>query len=109
VPEREFLSRLGLKTGAPFQREALDARIERSIEDRRRAGYYEAKISPAVELTDHDRVANITVTVNSGPLVHVVFAGDSLPSDRRAELVPVEREGSVDEDLLEDSSNRIEE
>jgi outer membrane protein insertion porin family len=109
VPEREFLSRLGLKTGAPFQREALDARIERSIEDRRRAGYYEAKISPAVELTDRDRVANITVTVDAGPLVHVVFAGDSLPSDRRAELVPVEREGSVDEDLLEDSSNRIEE
>jgi len=31
------------------------------------------------------------------------------PSDRRADLVPVEREGSIDEDLLEDSSNRIEE
>ena len=44
-----------------------------------------------------------------GPHVRVVFTGDPLPSDRRAELVPVEREGSVDEDLLEDSSNRIEE
>jgi len=41
--------------------------------------------------------------------VRVVFTGDPLPSDQRAELVPVEREGSVDEDLLEDSSNRIEE
>jgi outer membrane protein insertion porin family len=39
----------------------------------------------------------------------VVFTGDALPADRRPELVPVEREGSVDEDLLEDSSNRIEE
>jgi outer membrane protein assembly factor BamA len=44
-----------------------------------------------------------------GPRVRVVFTGDPLPSDRRADLVPVEREGSVDEDLLEDSSNRIEE
>ena len=44
-----------------------------------------------------------------GPHVRVVFTGDPLPSDRRTELVPVEREGSVDEDLLEDSSNRIEE
>ena len=41
--------------------------------------------------------------------MRVVFTGDPLPADRRAELVPVEREGSVDEDLLEDSSNRIEE
>src|SRR5262249_35321926 len=44
-----------------------------------------------------------------GPLVRVVFAGDPLPADKRDELVPVAREGSVDEDLLEDSSNRIEE
>ena len=56
-----------------------------------------------------DRVANLTLTVQPGPRVRVVFTGDPLPSDRRAELVPVEREGSVDEDLLEDSSNRIEE
>ena len=109
VSEREFLSRLGLKSGAPYQRAALSARIERAIEERRRAGYYEAKISPTVQLLDGDRVANITIAINPGPLVRVVFAGDSLPSDRRAELVPVEREGSVDEDLLEDSSNRIEE
>ena len=109
VAEREFLSRLGLTSGAPYQREALNARIEKAIEERRKAGYYEAKISPSVELVDGDRVANIKITVNSGPHVRVVFAGDPLPSDRRAELVPVEREGSVDEDLLEDSSNRIEE
>ena len=107
--EREFLSRLRLRPGAPYQREALNARIERAIEDRRKAGYYEAKISPTVQLVNDDRVANVTIAVNPGPLVHVVFAGDPLPSDRRAELVPVEREGSVDEDLLEDSTSRIEE
>jgi outer membrane protein insertion porin family len=107
--EREFLSRLGLKTGAPYQREALSARIERAIEERRKSGYYEARITPAVQLANDDRVANVTIAVSPGPLVRVVFAGDPLPPDRRAELVPVEREGSVDEDLLEDSSNRIEE
>jgi len=109
VPEREFLSRLGLRPGAPYRRDALNARIERAIEERRRAGYYEAKISSSAQLTDDDRVVNITIAVIPGPLVRVVFAGDPLPADRRADLVPVEREGSVDEDLLEDSSNRIEE
>jgi outer membrane protein insertion porin family len=109
VSPRDFLSRLGLKPGAPYQREALNTRIERAIEERRKAGYYEARIAPVVALTNDDRVANITIAVNPGPLVRVVFAGDPLPPDRRAELVPVEREGSVDEDLLEDSTNRIEE
>ena len=37
----------------------------------------------------------------------VAFAGDPLPKDKLAELVPIEREGSVDEDLLEDSTRRI--
>ena len=37
------------------------------------------------------------------------FRGDPLPGDRRDELVPIAREGSADEDLLEDSSQRIEE
>ena len=39
----------------------------------------------------------------------VQYAGDPLPKDKLAELVPIEREGSVDEDLLEDSSRRIKE
>ena len=109
VPEAEFVSRLGLNAGAPYQRDALSVRIERYVEERRKRGYYEAKVLPAVQFADADRVANVTLTVSPGPHVRVVFAGDPLPSDKREDLVPVEREGSVDEDLLEDSSNRIEE
>ena len=44
-----------------------------------------------------------------GPKVRVVFPGDPLPADRRDELVPIAREGSADEDLLEDSAQRIDE
>ena len=105
----ELRSRLGVAAGAPYQREALNGRIEQYIEDRRSKGYYEARIQPVVRLSADQRIADLTLTVIPGPRVRVVFSGDPLPSDRRAELVPVEREGSVDEDLLEDSSNRIEE
>jgi len=109
VTRPELLGRLGLAPGAPYQRDALSARIQQYIEDRRSKGYYEAKIQTAARLSADEGVADLTLTVTPGPRVRVVFAGDPLPSDRRAELVPVEREGSVDEDLLEDSSNRIEE
>ena len=52
-------------------------------------------------------VADLTLDVHAGPTVTVTFEGDPLPEDRRDELVPFEREGSVDEDLLEDSVQRI--
>src|SRR5947207_2841169 len=64
---------------------------------------------PPATFVDSDRVANLTLTVNPGPHVRVVFTGDSLPADKRDELVPIEHEGSADEDLLEDSTHRIEE
>jgi len=105
----EVLGRLGIVPGAPYQREMLNGRIEKYIEERRSKGYYEARIEPVVRLSPDQRAADLTLNVLPGPRVRVVFTGDPLPSDRRAELVPVEREGSVDEDLLEDSSNRIEE
>ena len=109
VPEAEFLNRLGLKPGEPYEHDALDARIEKYVAERRSRGFYEDKVVPDVRFAVDDRVANITVTVSPGPHVRVVFTGDPLPSDRRAEFLPVEREGSVDEDLLEDAQNRIEE
>ena len=51
----------------------------------------------------------MAVSVDQGPRVRVAFKGDALPSGQRDEFVPIAREGSADEDLLEDSSNRIEE
>jgi len=109
VPREELLRRLGLAAGAPFEREALTERIDRYVDERRKAGYYEAKIVPTIAFSDGDRTATVTLSVEPGPHVKVVFDGDALPADVRADLVPVQREGSVDEDLLEDSTARIEE
>ena len=109
VSRADVLSALGIAPGAPYESEDLAARTARYVEAQRKRGHYEAKVVPSVSLTDNDRVANLTVTVTPGPPMRVVFAGDALPPDQRTELVPVEREGSADEDLLEDSSNRIEE
>jgi outer membrane protein assembly complex protein YaeT len=108
VSRSELLRRLGLTSGAPYQRDVISTGIERYVEDRRNQGYYEAKIVPDVQLTSDGKKADVTLAVTPGPRVRVVFNGDELQAERRDELVPVRREGSVDEDLLEDSSNRIE-
>jgi len=105
----QFLADLKLTTGAPYESEKLAARIDRYVERRREHGFFEARVTPAPTLVDQDQTVNLLVTVSQGPHVRVVFTGDPLPSDRRDELAPIAREGSVDEDLLEDATNRIEE
>src|SRR5262249_46272595 len=109
VPRETLLKRLDLAAGRPYRSEALSARISDYIDDRRRRGRLEAKLSPALRFEDDDRIVHVTLDAEQGPLVRLVFEGDPLPPDRRAALVPIEREGSTDEDLLEDSTNRIEE
>ena len=106
---RGILDRLGLAPGAPYQREALNARIERYIDDRRSARLLPGADRAGGPPRDDDRVANLTLTVTPGPTSASSSPAIRCPADARAELVPIEREGSADEDLLEDSSNRIEE
>jgi outer membrane protein insertion porin family len=108
IPVDEFLSRLGLRPGVPYEPDALNARITEYVDTRRARGYYEARITPTVTFDDSGRTANIALAVDAGPHVTVIFSGEPLPGNVRDELVPIEREGSADEDLLEDSSNRIE-
>ena len=107
VPVKDFLGQLGLAKGTPYQQDALAVRIDRYVENRRSDGYYEARVVPVVAFADEGLVANLTLTVAPGARARIVFTGDSPPPDRRADLVPIGREGSVDEDFQEDSSNRI--
>jgi outer membrane protein assembly factor BamA len=84
MPREEFLKRLGLVAGAPFEPDALNARITSYIDTRRARGYYQARVTPAVSFADNDRVADLTLTVAPGPHVSVVFSGDPLPGATRA-------------------------
>ena len=103
----QALSRLDVSEGAVFERTRLDSRLDEYQRRLRRRGYLQATASHAARISDDGRTADLTLTIESGPAVTVKFEGDPLPADRRDELVPFEREGSVDEDLLEDSVQRI--
>jgi outer membrane protein insertion porin family len=105
----KFLDALHLSRGQPFEREALNTRIDRYLDDRRSRGYFAARVSYVPEFVDDDRTTNLTLTIAPGPHVTIIFAGDPLPNGRRDDLVPIAREGSADEDVLEDATNRIEE
>ena len=105
IPERELLDRLGITPGAPYQPEVLATRIDDYLSDRRDRGFYEARLAALPRFANDDRTVNLSLDAVQGPRVRIVFTGEQLPDDVRDELVPIAREGSTDEDLLEDSSN----
>lgn len=98
---------LGLSPGDPYDRVLLLQREQRFVSRQREAGYYEAMVRTTPSPGAAPQTVDLRVEVVRGPRVALSFVGDRLPADVRRELVPVEAEGSVDEDLLEDSRARI--
>ncbi len=101
------LSSLGVRVGGPYDRQELERRADAYEETLRGRGYYEASVEHTVLPMEDQSAVRLTVEVQPGPLVRVVFNGDPLPADRRNTLVRIREERSVDEDLLEDASRNI--
>jgi outer membrane protein insertion porin family len=99
---------LGFTEGQPYDRRRVEARLAEYLADLRERGYYEARGDLALEeISPDERTAVLAVNLDGGPHISIVFEGDPVPENVRSDLVPIEREGSVDEDLLEDSARRI--
>jgi outer membrane protein assembly complex protein YaeT len=104
----EFLRRLGASTGQPFLAARLQERLEEYVRQLKKRRFFEAAGSLQPTESEDGRTVDLLITIRSGPSVNVRFEGDPLPVERVGELAPLDREGSVDEDLLEDSETRVE-
>ena len=112
------LARLGLAVGAIYDPVEVETRLAEYEADVRARRYYEARFRHDVTPSPDGRTVDMVVDVQTGSPVTILFSldggppvameSDPVPGVRLAELVPVAREGSVDEDLLEDSSLRVE-
>jgi outer membrane protein assembly factor BamA len=107
-PEPEVLRVLGLAAGRPFDQVAIDERVAAYEESLRERGYYQARVRLSHVIAEDGRSASVTVAVEPGPHVSLVFAGDAMPDGNREGLVPIRAERAVDQDLLEDASLAIE-
>ena len=109
-PKERVLALISATPGRPYDRAQIRQRLADYVTKMRRRGYYQATATDQPPITSDDGgQVDLTLTIFPGPLVKVQFDGDAVPKDKLADMVPIEREGSVDEDLLEDSSRRIEE
>jgi outer membrane protein assembly complex protein YaeT len=107
-PRERFLRAIHAEPGRAYERVEVQTRLADYLEELRQKGRYEARGSHRIgSQSDDGRSVDLIVTVERGPEVLVRFEGDALPEDALEELVPVESEGSVDADILEDSERRI--
>ena len=101
--------RLDVKEGSEYEPAALKRRLDAFAASLRKARYLRARADADPAINASRDAVDLIITATRGPLVSLEFKGYQLPPAARADLVPIEREGSVDQDLLEDSERGIQE
>jgi outer membrane protein assembly factor BamA len=111
VSREAIMRQIDAQPGQVFQRARIQERLDKYIRDLKNRRFYEADGSLQADPSDDGRTVDLVIAITTGLPVTVRFdfkGGAPVPADRLKELAPLEREGSVDEDLLEDSETRIE-
>ena len=103
------LNRLDLEIGQTYDGTVVDRKLLEFEADLRQERYYQAGMTHTIDIAAGGDAVDLRLDIRRGPRITLVFAGDDVPGGDPTELVPVEREGAVDEDLLEDADRRIEE
>ena len=106
-PRESFLRSIHAEPGAAYDPSAIREGLAKFVTRMRRRARYEATASFRGTPSPDSTVVDLGIDVQAGPAVTVAFEGDPLPKDKIEEFVPVAREASVAEDLIEDSVSRI--
>lgn len=99
---------LALKQGAPFTRQALGEDLKRIREATIGLGFLAPLLDdPRVERDpDSNRIA-ITLSGKIGPKVNVTVKDYQISEKKARELLPVKREGNIDESVIVESGRRL--
>ena len=104
----EVASSLGVAVGTPFDSAVVQDRVEQYTDALRSRGYFDARVDLSTSYSPDGLGVDVTVDVERGPHVSLVFRGDPIPQEKRDEVLPLNREGGLDEDRLEDASLEFE-
>ncbi len=109
IDRTELLRRLGLtRPRTPYDPADVTQRASDYVDALRGKGFYEADVSVLPLYSADGAGVVLDITAVRGPRVEVELAGDPVPAARVDDLVPIKRENSVDQDLIEDWSGNIE-
>src|SRR4029450_4053636 len=93
--------------GSGYEPLQITNELAKYVQRLRRKSHYLAAGSYSARPSADLHTVDLTVSLQIGPTVTIAFEGDPIPKEKRSELVPIAREASVDEDLIEDAIQRI--
>lgn len=103
----DIIERTGTTIGSPFRRRDIESSLIEIEDDLRRRGFYE--VQAVLQSARVENGVRVHIIVDTGPRVQlVVRPAGVIPRTAIDDLIPIERLGSADQDLLEDSRARIE-
>ncbi|HYN09152.1 MAG TPA: POTRA domain-containing protein [Vicinamibacterales bacterium] len=105
MSETEIIRRAGASPGLPYRQRAIQTALARIRDDLRGQSYYAAVASHTPRFDGND--VDVTLYVEAGPRVRVVVLPPGAVSPDEVALL-IRQEGSVDEDLLDDTDAAIE-
>jgi outer membrane protein assembly complex protein YaeT len=102
-----LLKRIHAVPGSGYEPLKITDELSKYVQRLRRKSRYLAAGSYSARPSADLHTVDLTVSLQIGPTVTIAFEGDPIPKEKRSELVPIAREASVDEDLIEDAIQRI--
>ena len=100
--------KLQLQSGAPFTREGLGADIKEIRQALINQGYLSPSLEDARVERDPDKnLITINLTGNVGPKVTVLVPDYKLSEKNATELLPVKREGNIDQSAIIEGARRL--
>ena len=105
----QLRQRTGIVAGRPYRLGDINIALAAIRDELQAKGYYAAVASIEPVVSPDLKSVVVTLTVDAGPKVQIVWMGEPRPAGREEDLVPIARERAADDDLLEDSRVRVEE
>ena len=105
----QLQQRTGIVAGRPYRLGDINIALAAIRDELQVKGYYAAVASIEPVVSPDLKSVVVTLTVDAGPKVKIVWMGEPRPAGREEDLVPIARERAADDDLLEDSRVRVEE
>lgn len=105
----EIIARTGTAAGRPFRRTDLETKLAALEDDLRKEGYFRAvALLPNEPIAEPSGGLMVSLLVEAGPKVELAWdPPDGKPPGDPENFVPMRRQRSVDDDLLEDSDERV--
>jgi outer membrane protein insertion porin family len=99
---------LTLKPNAVFSRVALNNDVERIRQALISEGYLAPQLSePQTTINETGNAVTITLKGTTGPKVNVAVHGYKISSKTEQQLLPIEREGTIDPSAIEEGRRRL--